>query len=52
MEGVPLFSGKMDIDVLMDRIDGMENHFECEGVSEAQTIKVEKSRLRGLTLTW
>lgn len=35
LEGVSLFSGKMDIDVVMDWIDGMENHFEYEGLSEA-----------------
>ena len=34
-EGVPLFSVNLDIDVVMDWIDGMENHFECEGVLEA-----------------
>ena len=36
LEGVSLFSGKMDIDAVMDWINVMENHFECEGVSEAQ----------------
>lgn len=52
MKGVSLFSGKMDIDVVMNWIDGMENHFECEGLLEAQNIKVAKSRLRGSALTW
>ena len=52
LEGVPLFSGKMDIDAVIDWIDGMENHFECEGVIEAQKVKVAKSRLRGSTLAW
>ena len=42
----------MDIDAVMDWIDGMENHFECEGVSKAQKIKLAKSRLRGSTLNW
>ena len=51
LEGVPLFNGKMDIDAVMDWIDGMENHFECEGVSEEQKVKVVKSRLRGSALT-
>ena len=35
LEGVPLFSGKMDIDAVMDWLEGMENHFEYEGISEA-----------------
>ena len=52
MEGVPLFNGKMDIDAVMDWLDGMENHFECEGVSKAQKVKVAKSRLKGSSLTW
>ena len=52
LEGVPLFSGKMDIDAGMDWIDNMENHLECDGVSEVQKFKVAKSRLRGLALTW
>ena len=42
----------MDIDVMMDWMDGMENHSDCEGVSEAQKIKVAKLRLKGLALTW
>ena len=33
-------------------MDGMENYFECEGVSEEQKVKVVKSSLRGLVLTW
>ena len=52
LEGVPLFSGKMEADLVMDWIEGMENHFECDGVTEAQKVKVAKSRLRGSTLTW
>ena len=35
LEGVPLFSGKMDIDAVMDWLEGMENHFECKGISKA-----------------
>ena len=52
LEGIPLFSGKMDPDLVMDWIDGMENHFECDGVTEAYKVKVEESRLRGSSLTW
>lgn len=51
-EGLPHFSGRMDIDTVMEWIEGMENHFECEGVTEAQKVKVAKSRLRGAALTW
>ena len=51
LEGIPLFSGKMDLDLIMDWIEGMENNFECDSVSDAQKVKVEKSRLRGSILT-
>ena len=30
----------------------MENHFNYEGISKAQKVKVAKSRLRGAALTW
>ena len=52
LEGIPLFSGKMDLDLIMEWIEGMENHFECDGVSNAQMVKVKRSRLRGTTLIW
>ena len=34
LEGIPLFSRKMEEDLVMDQIEGMENHFECDGVTE------------------
>ena len=37
---------------MMEWIEGMENHFECEGVIEAQKVKVAKLRLKGLVFTW
>lgn len=51
LEGVPLFSGKMEVELVMEWIEGIENHFECEGVTEAQKVKVAKSRMRGATIT-
>ena len=39
LECVPIFSGKMEIDVVMDWIDGMENHFECEGYQRHKRLK-------------
>ena len=42
----------MDSNLVMEWIEGMENHFNCEGVTEAQKVKVAKSRLRGPILTW
>ena len=52
MEGVPLFSGKTNIDAMMDWIDGMDNHFYYKGVLEAQKFKVANSRLGGSALKW
>ena len=36
----------------MEWIEGLENHFECDGISDAQKVKVAKSRLRGAALNW
>ena len=52
LEGTPLLIRKMEPDLVMDWIEGMENHFECDGITEAQKVKVEKLRFRGSTLTW
>ncbi|GLJ19111.1 hypothetical protein SUGI_0343200 [Cryptomeria japonica] len=52
LEGVPLFSGKMEVESIMEWIEGMENHFECQGVTEAQKVKVAKSRMRGGAVNW
>ena len=35
LEGIPLFSGKMDTNTMMGSTERIENHFECEGVTEA-----------------
>ena len=52
LEGVLLFSGKMDKKLVMQWIEGMKNHFECEGIIEGKKVEVEKSRFRGPNLTW
>lgn len=52
LEWIPLFNGKMEFDLVMEWIEGMENYFQYEGISEAQRVKVAKSRLRGVSLTW
>ena len=35
LEGVPMFHGKMDTELVFEWIRGMEIHFECDGVTEA-----------------
>ena len=35
LEGVTVFAGKMDTELVMEWIEGMENHFDCEGVTKA-----------------
>lgn len=52
LEGIPFFTGKMDSELIMEWIEGIENYFECVSISEAQKMKVSKSRLRGPALTW
>lgn len=52
LEGVALFSGKMDPDALIEWIEGLANHFECDEITKAHKVKVVKSRLRGAALTW
>lgn len=52
LEGLPLFTGKMEVEVVLEWIEGMENHFECERITEAQRVKVAKYRMRGVALTW
>ena len=51
LEGIPLFSGKMDPNLIMEWIEGMENYFECDGVSNAEKVKMARSRLRDTTPT-
>lgn len=52
LEGIPIFSGKMEPGVVLDWIEGLENHFECEKINESQKVKVSKAKLRGYALTW
>ena len=52
LEGIPLFSGNMETKLVMEWIEGIENHFEYEGVTKSQKVKVAKSRLILLALTW
>ena len=42
----------MDIELVMEWIEGIEDFFKCKGIKEAQKMKVAKARLRGPTLTW
>lgn len=51
-KGIPLFSVKMEAELVMEWTKVIENHFECEGISEAQRVSVEKSRMGGASLTW
>ena len=52
MDNLLVFQGKINAEVLLERIESIENHFECEGITEAQKVKVVKSKLRGQALTW
>ena len=49
---LPIFSGKMDVDAIVDWIEALNNHFECENIVEKEKVKISKSKLKGLALTW
>ena len=51
IEGVPLFSGKMEVDLSIEWIEGIENYFECENVIVSQKVKVAQERMRGEMIT-
>ena len=40
------------VDLVKNCVKGIENDFECDGITEAQKMSIEKSRLRGFALTW
>ena len=47
-----VYSGKMDPEELMDKIDTLTSFFVCEEILEHQKVKIEKSKLKGSTLMW
>lgn len=49
---LPMFTGKVDAELVLEWIEALENHFECEKVSESQQVKLDKSRMKGAALTW
>ena len=49
---LPIFLGKMDVDAIVDWIEALNNHFECENIAEKDKVKIAKSKLKGPTLTW
>lgn len=42
----------MDVDAIVDWIEALNNHFECENIAEKNKVKIAKSKLKGPTLTW
>ena len=49
---LPIFLGKMDVDAVVDWIEALNNHFECENIAEKDKVKIAKSKLKGPALTW
>ena len=49
---LPMFIEKMDAELVLEWIEALENHFECEKVPESQQVKLAKSRMKGAALTW
>ena len=52
IEGIPLFNGKMDTDIVMGWIEGMKNNLECEGVIEAQKVRLQDKVLDDHNIRW
>ena len=52
LDNLPMFHGKMDVEVVLECIESIENNFEYEGVTEVQKVRVAKYRLKGQALTW
>ncbi|XP_059063819.1 uncharacterized protein LOC131856278 [Cryptomeria japonica] len=49
---LPIFSGKMDPNLVMDWIEALTSFFECEDILEHQRVKMARSKLKGAALTW
>lgn len=47
-----IFSGKMDVDGVMDWIESLNNFFECEDIADNQKVNIAKSKMQGEALTW
>ena len=47
---MPFISVKMEPNMVMEWIKIIENHFECEGISKAQKVKVYESQIREVAL--
>ena len=41
---LPIFLGKMDADAVVDWIEALNNHFECENIAEKDKVKIAKSK--------
>lgn len=48
---LPMFSGKMDPNLVMEWVDALEGFFECDEIPENHRVKIEKTKLKGATLT-
>ena len=42
LEGIPIFIGKMDAEEVIEWIEGIENHFESDDITDAQKVKIRK----------
>ena len=42
----------MELEVVLDWIEGLENHFECDGIIEAQKVKFSKAKGLGCELLY
>lgn len=51
-DDIPRFSGKMNVEEVMDWIEALNNHFECKETLENKKVIFAKSKMKGEVLTW
>ena len=47
-----MFDGKLEPEACMELLEALENHFKQEEILANQRVKVEKSKLKVLALSW
>ena len=49
---LPLYSGKMDDEELIDWFSCMDNYFEFDNIVDKEKVRIGKNRLKGHALLW
>jgi len=49
---LPMYEGKMNSEEVLDWINALDNYFEYKEMPKEQKVKLAKTKLKGLALTW